>query len=213
MSVRVCPILGLSAVLLAAVVGAAESADVTLDLGGGVAKPNDFAGPNGLVNAPFWTARVHVRSPSAPLFLLELEIGRWSKGWESTIIDYNGASYYDRSARTDLNLGVNLMAQTPGDRIRLSIGGGLGPHFVKSEAGQTDTYPDRPEANSTWSYSNSETKLGIHALVGLEARVSRRFSLFADARYDLLKGEAQNEIKLYGGLSFDLTRAPSPPPP
>jgi hypothetical protein len=210
--VRAGPRLWLSAVLLGAVIGAAEAGELSLGLGGGIANPNDFAGPNGLVHAPYWTVYARVRSPDVPL-LLEFEIGRWSKSWESTIIDYAGNSFYDRAARSDQHLGVNLLAQTPGNRIRFLIGGGVGPHFVKDEWGNTDTYVRWTEMNSSWSFHSSQTKLGIHALVGVDARVSRRFGLFADARYDLLKGEAQNEIKLYGGVWFDLVKRPSQPSP
>jgi hypothetical protein len=190
----------LGALLLVTATGAAEAGDVSFGLGGGVAKPNDFD-----VQAPYWTAGVRVRRPGLPL-QLELEIGRWSKSQQWSV-DNEWVSSSDRQSRSDLHLGVNLLVQT-GDQVRFWIGGGLGPHFVRSEIASTTAYPGQPEADQAFAIAYSKTKLGIHALAGLEARLSGRFGLFAVARGDLLKEYAQTEIKLYGGLVVDLVKAP-----
>lgn len=209
MSLRLRPVPGLSAVLLAVTIGAAEAGDLSLGLGGGVARSKIDRFVDFTVDFPYWTAGFRVRQASAPPVsaLLEVEIGRLSKSQESTTNSQEVLSY-KRSARRDLHLGVNLLVETPGDRVRFFIGPGLGAHFLEDEFTQTATYPLWPYANWSYASNTSETKLGFHALAGLEARVSHRFGLCATARYDYLKADAPSMIKLYGGLWVDLLKAP-----
>jgi hypothetical protein len=186
--------------------GHASAGEWSVGLAGGVVKPNDF--PH---DSRYWSAVVRARPSNTPL-AVDLEIGYWSKSWEFSATDY-GIYVYDRAARRDLHLGFNVLAETPGERCRFSIGGGLGPHSVRNEITNTTNYDYQPEGNSTWNYSHTETKLGIHGLVGLDIVLAGRLGVFANARYDLLKGEAQNEVKYYVGLRVNVVKAAPPTRP
>jgi hypothetical protein len=69
-----------------------------------------------------------------------------------------------------------------------------------------------------FSYRTGRRDLHFGLNVLAETRGPIRFSiggglgLFANARYDLLKAEAQNETKLYGGVRLSVAKAAPAPP-
>jgi hypothetical protein len=109
---------------------------------------------------------------------------------------------FSADSRRDLSGSIALLAQSDGERVRISAGPGVGVHSVKTTL---ERFPD--EYSDAWRVELHDSKFGIHAQVGLDIAVGRSLWLFGLLRYDLLKGQAQSESKALGGLRYRFRRS------
>jgi opacity protein-like surface antigen len=77
----------------------------------------------------------------------------------------------------------------PGSGVEPYLGGGIGPHFVKSEHEQTNT-------------SGSDTKFGLHLLAGAEYPASLRVTVFGEWRYAIVSD--LNQFAIFVGARYEL---------
>jgi hypothetical protein len=131
----------------------------------------------------------NLRFPLFPYVVLEPEVGYWKK-------DYNvlGAT----ASAEDLSFGGNALLVIPAHPLSIWGGAGLGAHQLKGSF----------NAPGLGSISSSETRLGIHLLVGLDVSIAPRVKLFGAARYDIIHEDPStdniHETKFYGGLRLSL---------
>jgi hypothetical protein len=163
--------------IVASSVSSLWAQDRSIGLGLGYVKPSD-------VDGTIWfTANAHFKL--AEKAVLEPELGYWKKSMSFP-------SLLDVSI-SDFNLGANVLYRPPSHNssVRLSVGGGLGLHFLSGKAGVLG-----------FSASDSATKLGVHLLAGATFGRSASLRYFANARYDFVSD--LNQFKLYGGVRFKL---------
>ena len=168
----------LAAFVLVAAAGGASPAwaqDRTFGLGVGLVKPSDVDGTIWFTgNAQFKVAKDIVVEP---------EIGFWKKS--ASFLNVVEASI------RDVDVGANVLYITTRKSVRLSVGAGLGMHFLTGQAGVLGL-----------TDSDSSTKIGFHILAGLVFGQAKSMHFFANARYDLVSDI--NQFKLYGGVRFKL---------
>jgi opacity protein-like surface antigen len=170
------------AVLLIVPTRPAQADGGSLGLGVGVSKTDPL--PDSL----FLTG--NFRIPLVSYLQLEPEVGYWKK-------DYTLAGV-DLSAE-DLSFGGNAILVIPVTRLSIWGGGGVGAHRLKGSLG----------IPGLLTISDSETKLGIHLLGGLDISLSPKLSLFGAGRYNIIQtgsGGKDNthETQFYGGLRIGL---------
>jgi opacity protein-like surface antigen len=119
-----------------------------------------------------------------PALGLELEILYWSKS--------EGPSHREITWR-DLVLSAHCRYRfsLPGSAVKPYMGGGIGPHFVKSEHKQTNT-------------SGSDTKFGLHLLAGAEYPASLKVTVFGEWRYAIVSDF--NQFAIFAGAKYQLGR-------
>lgn len=182
---------GLVAALLCSAVRAQDATppsprEASLGLGVGWAEPNDYDGGLYLSGA----FRLHLTG----WLVVEPEVGYF----KSSRV-FPG---FSTDSRSDLSGSVALLAQSSDERVRVSAGPGIGVHSVETTL---EFFPD--EQVEGWRAELDDTKFGIHAQVGVDVALGRAFWLFGLLRYDLLKGQAQNEGKVVGGLRYRFRRS------
>src|SRR5215472_13703225 len=122
------------------------------------------------------------RIPLVSYLVLEPEVGYWKK-------DYNVAGI-DVSAE-DLTFGGNMVLVIPVHPISIWGGAGVGAHRLKGSLGVPGLV----------TISDTETKVGIHLLGGLDISLSPKLSLFGAGRYDIVhtdtNGDNIHETKFY----------------
>lgn len=161
--------------------------EFSLGIGAGWCEPNDYSGGLYLSGA----ARVH----AADSIVLEPELGYF----ESTRV-HPGYSSFERK---DFSASLALLFQSKAERLRFSAGPGLGMHSTSTTV---DYAPDL-WGGEAWTLHYSDTKLGIHVQAGLDVAIGRRLWAYGLLRYDLLKGEAQNESKALAGVRYRFPRS------
>jgi hypothetical protein len=97
----------------------------------------------------------------------------------------------------DLNVGVHALYTIPKDRISLSFGGGVGAHFLKSEASIDNSDPILPDLER----SDSDVQPGLHFLGEFDVAVSDRLSIFLVNRSEFVR-KFNDNFKLYGGVRW-----------
>lgn len=107
---------------------------------------------------------------------LEPEVGYWKR-------DSNGNS------SSDLLLGLNIVGVQPLGAVDFFIGGGLGAHFI-----------DRDLVIDDSSLSDSSVSVGANAQFGVDVHLSKKVSLFAAGRFDIVEERDDLEAKAYMGL-------------
>ena len=117
-----------------------------------------------------------------PKLGLDLEMLYWSKS--------KGPSGREVSWR-DLTLAAHAKYRfsLPGSSVEPYLGGGIGPHFVKSEHEQTNT-------------SASDTKFGLHLLAGAEYPASLKVTVFGEWRYAIVSDF--NQFAIFAGAKYKL---------
>lgn len=167
---------GFFSVLFLVAAGSASAGDVGIGLGAGYVDPSDVGGT-------FWLTG-NVRFKVAESVAIEPEVGYWKKS-ESV------PGLIDASVK-DINVGANVLYLIPsGEKLLISLGGGVGAHFLKGAVGVLG-----------FEESESETKFGGQLLAGLDFEVAANVALFANVRYDLVSDF--NQFKAYGGIRFGL---------
>ena len=160
-----------AAILLAAPLARAQE-QASLGLGAGLVKPSD-------VDSTFWVTG-NYRFRIGDRLWLEPEAGYWEKGDDVPGVE---------ASIEDLNVGLNAILSVPSGEIEPWVGAGLGLHLVKGVIGVGDVDID-----------DTETKLGVHLLAGLDFGLNETFDLFAALRYDIVSDLSQ--FKAYGGLRY-----------
>ena len=163
----------LAALLFATPLAHAQE-QASLGLGVGLVKPSD-------VDSTFWVT-ANYRFRVGDRLWLEPEAGYWKKGDDVPGVEVSVE---------DLNFGLNAILAMPSGGLEPWVGAGLGVHLVKGVIGLDDTDFDLDE---------TETKLGIHLLGGLDFGLTDSFDLFAALRYDIVSDLSQ--FKAYGGLRY-----------
>ena len=160
--------------LLVAAPAAAQSG-FGFGVGVGVVKPED-------VDSTFYL-NAHLRYHLTDALALEPEFGYWTKtqGLEGLI----------EASVSDTSVGGNLIFVLPSSPLGFFVGAGLGAHILKGELNILGI-----------TGSDSETKLGVHLLGGLEYALSETLGVFTTARYDIVSDI--NQFKIYGGVRFYL---------
>ncbi|HVR70414.1 MAG TPA: outer membrane beta-barrel protein [Vicinamibacteria bacterium] len=158
-------------VLCAAPLAQAQE-QASLGLGVGLVKPSD-------VDSTFWVT-ANYRFRLGDRLWLEPEAGYWKKGDDVPGLDVS---------IEDLNFGLNAILAMPGGGIEPWVGAGVGLHLVKGVLGV-----------GGFDSGETETKLGIHLLGGLDFGLADSFDLFAALRYDIVSDLGQ--FKAYGGLRY-----------
>jgi hypothetical protein len=169
-------------VLLVTLPGRSARADgASLGIGAGVAKTEQI--PDTL----FLTA--NLRIPLVSYLVLEPEVGYWKKNYSALGLN---------ASAEDLSFGGNALVVIPARPLAIFGGAGVGAHRLKGTLG----------VPGLLSASQSETKLGIHLLAGLDVSVAPRLSLFGVGRYDIIHEDSGSdhihETKFYGGLRLGL---------
>jgi opacity protein-like surface antigen len=126
----------------------------------------------------------NVRFKVSDSIVIEPEVGYWKKA--------EGVPGLVDVSIKDLNVGANVVYLAPvGSKAVVSLGGGVGAHFLKGAVGLLG-----------FEESESETKFGGQVLAGLDFEVAESIALFAHVRYDLVSDF--NQFKAYGGIRFKL---------
>ena len=129
------------------------------------------------------------RLPLVSYLVLEPEVGYWKK-------DYNVAGLV--VSAEDLTYGGNALLVIPVHPISIWGGAGLGAHRFKGSLGVPGLV----------TVSDTETKLGVHLLGGLDISLSPKLAVFGAGRYDIvhtdINGDNIHETKFYGGLRLSL---------
>ena len=103
--------------------------------------------------------------------------------------------YWDRNSNgnesSDFLLGLNIVGVQPLGAVDFFVGGGLGAHFIDSDIQLDDE-----------RLSDSATSLGANAHFGVDVQLSRKVSLFAAGRFDIVEERDDLEAKAYMGLRF-----------
>jgi opacity protein-like surface antigen len=163
----------LAAALLSTPLAHAQE-QASLGLGVGLVKPSD-------VDSTFWVT-ANYRFRLGDRLWLEPEAGYWKKGDDVPGVDVS---------IEDLNFGLNAILAMPSGGLEPWIGAGLGLHLVKGVVGVDGVGFD---------FDETETKLGLHLLGGLDFGLTDAFDLFAALRYDIVSD--LNQFKAYGGLRY-----------
>ena len=154
----------------------ANAGETAIGIGAGYVDPADVGG------TAWFTANVRFKVSHS--IAIEPEVGYWKKS-ESI------PSLLDVSIK-DLNVGANVLFTAPvGSKVVVSLGGGVGAHFLKGAVGLLG-----------FQDSESETKFGGQILSGLDFEASESIALFVNVRYDLVSDF--NQFKAYGGIRFRL---------
>jgi opacity protein-like surface antigen len=161
-----------AAVLAAPLARAQEQA--SLGLGVGLVKPSD-------VDSTFWIT-ANYRFRLGDRLWLEPEAGYWKKGEE--LLD-------GEVSIEDLNFGLNAILAVPSGGLEPWVGAGLGVHLVKGLLGVDDADVE---------FDETQAKLGVHLLGGIDFGLTDTFDLFAALRYDIVPDLSQ--FKAYGGLRY-----------
>lgn len=150
----------------------------SLSLGLGIVKPED-------IDSTLWVT-ANYRFKLTGNLVLEPEAGIWKKT--------EGEGDLEISLR-DLNVGANLLYVSQMRKTSLWGGAGLGAHILKGTLA----------LGGLGSESESETKLGVHLLGGLDYGLQDSLDLYGAVRYDLvsLEGDSNlNQAKFYAGLRY-----------
>lgn len=118
----------------------------------------------------------NVRLPVGENFALEPEVGWYRESEDEVTLDV-------------INLGGNaLFVYSAAEQVELWAGGGAGAHTYRVSVGDE---------------SESETRLGIHFLGGVDLKLSDSLKLFGAIRYEIIQAdESFHQWKLYAGLRF-----------
>lgn len=174
------------AVMLLAIVSAVGLASApvqageqgSLGIGIGIVKPKD-------IDSTLWfTANFRIKVTNH--LVIEPEAGIWKKTEKAFGVE---------ASLQDLSFGGNVLLVSGGDPLKIWGGGGLGAHLIKGTLG----------IGGLGSASETETKLGIHLLGGVDYKVSNTLDLYGAGRYDIVDlgdDDNLNELKFYGGLRF-----------
>jgi opacity protein-like surface antigen len=167
---------GLASILLLAAAASASAGDVGIGLGSGYVNPSDVGG------TAWFTGSLRIKVGNS--VAIEPEVGYWKKS-ESV------PGLVDVSIK-DLNVGANVLyLAAAGENVTVSVGGGIGAHFLKGAVGVLG-----------FQESDSETKLGGQILAGVDFKVAQNVALFASVRCDLVSDF--NQFKAYGGIRLGL---------
>jgi hypothetical protein len=153
----------------------AASAQEQGSLSLGLVKPED-------IDSTLWVT-ANYRFKLGRRVVLEPEAGIWKQTFEA---DPLGASL------RDLNFGANLLYVSPRRDTQLWGGAGLGAHLIKGFGG-------------LGSESESDTRLGLHLLGGLDHRLADEWDVYGALRYDVvtLEGDQSlHQFKLYAGVRY-----------
>ncbi len=112
--------------------------------------------------------------------ITEAEISYWKK---------SETAFFIEVSVSDASVGGNVLLRLPAEPLKIYGGAGLGVHFVTGRAEFLGI-----------GASETETKLGIHLLGGLEYGLMERLAVFANGRFDLVSDI--NQFKIYGGVRF-----------
>jgi len=154
----------------------ANAGETAIGIGAGYVDPADVGG------TAWFTGNVRFRVSDS--IAIEPEVGYWKKS-ESI------PGLLDVSIK-DLNVGANVVYIAPvGSNVVVSLGGGVGAHFLKGAVGVLG-----------FEESESETKFGGQVLAGLDFKIAENIALFTYVRYDLVSDF--NQFKAYGGIRFKL---------
>ena len=154
----------------------ANAGEAAIGIGAGYVDPADVGG------TAWFTGNVRFKVSHS--IAIEPEVGYWKKS-ESI------PGLIDVSIK-DLNAGVNVVYLAPvGSSVVVSLGGGVGAHFLKGAVGVPG-----------FEQSESETKFGGQVFGGVDFKVTGSIALFANVRYDLVSDI--NQFKAYGGIRFKL---------
>lgn len=123
----------------------------------------------------------NVRFAITDRVVLEPELGYWSKSDSFFGVDVS---------ISDLNFGANALYRIPKDKVTFHVGGGVGLHHLSGKVGVLDLFEE----------SDSETKIGLQLLGGVEYRASETVDIFGRVRLDLISDV--NQTKLYAGVRF-----------
>lgn len=134
------------------------------------------------VGSTLWLT-ANVRFALSERVSLEPEIGFWSKSDAFLGVDVS---------IKDFNVGANAVYRIPKDKVTFHVGGGVGLHNLTGKIGVLDLFEE----------SDSETKLGLQVLGGVEYRASDAVALYGRVRLDLISDV--NQTKLYAGIRFGL---------
>lgn len=158
------------------IVVSANAGETAIAIGAGYVDPADVGG------TAWFTG--NVRFKVADSIAIEPEVGYWKKS-ESV------PGLIDVSIK-DLNVGANVVYLAPvGSSVVVSLGGGVGAHFLKGAVGVLG-----------FEESESETKFGGQVFGGVDFKVTGSIALFTNVRYDLVSDF--NQFKVYGGIRFKL---------
>lgn len=156
------------------VAGSANAGETAVGLGAGYVDPSDIGG------TAWFTGNVRFKVTES--VAIEPEFGYWKKS-ESI------PGLIDASVE-DINVGANVLYLVPaGEKVLVSLGGGVGAHFLKGAVGVLG-----------FEESDTETKFGGNIQAGLDFKVAENVALFANVRYDLVSDF--NQFKVYGGVRF-----------
>lgn len=128
----------------------------------------------------YWRRRFQALYPILFSRAIELKVGHW---WRSE-------SIFEHSSISDFSVGGHmLLLSQESERLQVFIGGGMGVHFLKDNAGFLGD-----------KSSKTKVKFGVRLLSGIELDVAGSFSVFGAARFDLVS--EINQFKVYGGLRY-----------
>jgi opacity protein-like surface antigen len=170
--------LALAALVLLAAAPLQAQDQGSLSLGLGIVKPEDID------STLYVTANYRFKLTGS--LVLEPEVGIWEKS--------EGEGDVEISLR-DLNFGANLLYVSDMKKTKLWGGAGLGAHLIKGTLG----------IGGLGSESESDTRLGLHLLGGVDYEMGKTVDLYGAVRYDLvsLEGDANlNQAKLYAGVRY-----------
>jgi len=154
----------------------ANAGETAIGIGAGYVDPADVGG------TAWFTGNVRFKVSDS--IAIEPEVGYWKKS-ESV------PGLVEVSIK-DLNVGANVVYLAPvGNSVVVSLGGGVGAHFLKGAVGVLG-----------FEESESETKFGGQVLAGLDFKIAENIALFTYVRYDLVSDF--NQFKAYGGIRFKL---------
>jgi opacity protein-like surface antigen len=137
----------------------------------------------GDVGSTFWVT-ANYRFRLGDRLWLEPEVGYWEKNDSRPGVDFSVE---------DLNFGANAILELGGSgtgELQPWVGAGLGLHRVKGVADVGEV-----------ELGETQSKLGIHLLGGLDFGLTDSFDLFAALRYDIVS-DRWSQLKAYGGLRY-----------
>ena len=168
----------ISALLGLALAAPLQAQSSSLGLGVGVVTPE------GLDSSMWYTA--NLRLPLGSYLAIEPEVGYFKLSEEPS----DPATTFE-----DLNYGANLLFVLPGDSLELFAGAGISAHRLKGGLGLAGVGGGAEE---------SETRIGVQLLAGLELYLGESLGVFGAVRRDRLRETdlalEYTETKFYAGL-------------
>ena len=132
---------------------------------------------------------------------LEPELGYWeSSSSPAQVSNPFVGTINQRTGKSDLLLGVNIVGVMPFNAVDFFIGAGVGIHFIDEDLRvSTSSSQDAPVVVT--NSSSSDEALGVNAHFGVDVGISRNVSFFGVGRFDIVDDTSNSlDAKAYLGL-------------